>query len=180
MRFSPSSRMICVSWSLNQADWKNSYDFRTSFVTSDENSPVWSVVREMLPGCELTPRTHVHPSRVCDSRYAVSHAVTREALAGCRQDIVPFGRCSWLRCAKCFLYTIFVYGRSCTVYILSARWSSCDTSYVLSNSLESYIRYKVINSIISDIGKESTLLAISLRTYKLIGFYYFHFLVVLL
>lgn len=95
-----SSRMVYILWSLNQIDWKNSYDIRTSFVTSDEDSPVWSIIRKMLPGCELAPRAYVRFCCICDSWYTISVIILRKAIARC-QNIVPFGWCSWLQYEKC-------------------------------------------------------------------------------
>lgn len=61
--------------------------------TSPADSPIRSVVRQMMPGREFAPGAHVHPGGVCDT-HAVLCTVARETVARRLQAVTSFGRCA--------------------------------------------------------------------------------------
>lgn len=101
-----SSRVIYAS-TINQVDWKNSYDFVHRLTRTVLGSPVWRIVRQVLPRRELAPGAHVHPGRVRDAWYAgLAGHVARETVTLRGEDVVAF----WWRPGlqqKSFLHELF-------------------------------------------------------------------------
>lgn len=81
-------------------------EFAYSFVrhvdeeaASPTNSPVRSVVGQVMPGCELAPGAYVRPRGIYDARDIVPRTVlAREPVARCRRTVASFDRHPRLEC----------------------------------------------------------------------------------